>query len=67
MFHHTPQTMAPINPNHQVEVNGLHAHPLYHFMKRELPVSEGGGGGVGPGHDLPTNFQKVRGQKCGGS
>jgi glutathione peroxidase-family protein len=43
-----------------VDVNGPHAHPVYQYLKRELPVAEGGGGGHGTGKDLVWNFQKVR-------
>lgn len=47
-------------PRSKVDVNGAHTHPVYQFLKRELPVSEGGGGGSGAGKDLIWNFQ-VRG------
>eukprot|EP00198_Chlamydomonas_reinhardtii_P001026 XP_001690361.1 glutathione peroxidase [Chlamydomonas reinhardtii] len=43
----------------KVDVNGAHTHPVYQFLKRELPVSEGGGGGSGAGKDLIWNFQKI--------
>eukprot|EP00955_Chlamydomonas_euryale_P032123 336484-Chlamydomonas_euryale.AAC.3 len=42
----------------KVEVNGGGTHPVYEFLKRELPVAEGGGGGSGPGRDLSWNFFK---------
>lgn len=42
----------------QIDVNGPNTHPVYTFLKRELPVSEGGGGGKGPGRDLTWNFSE---------
>ncbi|KAG1669206.1 hypothetical protein FOA52_001457 [Chlamydomonas sp. UWO 241] len=42
----------------KVEVNGGGAHPVYQFLKRELPVSEGGGGSTAGGTDLGWNFFK---------
>ncbi|KAG2432873.1 hypothetical protein HXX76_008605 [Chlamydomonas incerta] len=43
----------------KIDVNGAHTHPVYQFLKRELPASEGGGGGTGTGKDLIWNFQKI--------
>lgn len=43
----------------QVDVNGVNTHPAYQFLKRELPESEGGGGGKAAGRDLGWNFQKI--------
>ncbi|PNH02689.1 Phospholipid hydroperoxide glutathione peroxidase 1, chloroplastic [Tetrabaena socialis] len=42
----------------KVDVNGPHTHPVYAFLKRELPEAEGGGGGKAPGRDLVWNFNK---------
>lgn len=42
----------------QVNVNGPDTHPVFEFLKRELPASEGGGGGSGPGTDLVWNFSE---------
>ncbi|MEW5302692.1 MAG: hypothetical protein WDW36_005446 [Sanguina aurantia] len=42
----------------KVNVNGPDTHPVFEFLKRELPASEGGGGGSGPGTDLVWNFNK---------
>ncbi len=50
----------------KVEVNGPHTHPVYAFLKKELPLNEGGGGGTGPGKDLIWNFQVTRGSVCFG-
>ncbi len=41
----------------KVDVNGPNAHPVYQFLRRELPESEGGGGGKGAGRELIWNFQ----------
>ena len=41
----------------QVEVNGPNMHPVYEFLRRELPEDQGGGGGHGVGQDLGWNFQ----------
>jgi glutathione peroxidase-family protein len=54
-----PSPPSPL-PHPQVEVNGPHAHPVYQYLRRELPASQGGGDGHGPGKPLPWNFQKVR-------
>ena len=43
----------------KVDVNGPNAHPVFQFLRRELPLEQGGGGGTGPGHDFTWNFQKV--------
>ncbi|GIL72001.1 hypothetical protein Vretimale_573 [Volvox reticuliferus] len=43
----------------KVDVNGPNTHPVYQYLKRELPEWEGGGGGKGPGSDLVWNFQKI--------
>ncbi|EFJ52333.1 glutathione peroxidase, partial [Volvox carteri f. nagariensis] len=43
----------------KVDVNGPNTHPVYQFLKRELPEWEGGGGSKGPGADLVWNFQKI--------
>lgn len=43
----------------KIEVNGKSVHPLYAFLKKELSLSEGGGGGEGAGKDLGWNFFKV--------
>lgn len=50
----------------KVVVNGAGTHPVYEFLKREAPVTEGGGGGAGPGRDLGWNFFKVS-RSCGDS
>ncbi|GAX78274.1 hypothetical protein CEUSTIGMA_g5716.t1 [Chlamydomonas eustigma] len=42
----------------KVEVNGDGMHPVYKFLRQKLPVSEGGGGGLGYGRDLVWNFFK---------
>lgn len=42
-----------------MDVNGPNTHPVYQFLKRELPESMSGGGGVGEGKPLVWNFQKV--------
>jgi glutathione peroxidase len=41
-----------------VEVNGAGMHPVYQFLRQQLPVSEGGGGGAGYGRDIGWNFFK---------
>ena len=41
----------------QVDVNGADAHPVYKFLKRNLPKYWGGGDGKGAGEDLVWNFQ----------
>lgn len=41
----------------QVDVNGPNTHAVFKFLKRELPLSEGGGGGQGEGRDLTWNFK----------
>lgn len=33
-------------------------HPVFTFLRQQLPVSEGGGGGTGPGQPLTWNFNK---------
>ena len=43
----------------KVDVNGPRAHPVWAFLKRHLPASQGGGGGTGPGNELAWNFQKI--------
>ena len=43
----------------KVEVNGPNQHPIFAFLKRELPVTAGGGGGASAGTDIDWNF------KCG--
>ena len=68
--HTQTHTHTPIcAPSRQTDVNGPNAHPVYKWLKRELPAAAGGGGGSEAGHDLPWNFQKVRGMqstsKCG--
>mmetsp|Transcript_9758 Transcript_9758/g.24296 ORF Transcript_9758/g.24296 Transcript_9758/m.24296 type:complete len:538 (-) Transcript_9758:512-2125(-) len=42
----------------KIEVNGPNAHPIFQFLKTNLPESEGGGGGHGPGQDIAWNFFK---------
>ena len=34
-------------------------HPVYRFLRRELPVKEGGGGGSDEGQDIGWNFYKL--------
>ena len=46
----------------QVDVNGPSTHPVFAFLKKELPESYGGGGGKAPGKDLGWNFQVGAGQ-----
>lgn len=41
----------------KVDVNGPNTHPVYQFLRRELPESEGGGGGKSAGRELIWNFQ----------
>lgn len=43
----------------KVDVNGPNTHPVYQFLRRELPESEGGGGGKSAGRELIWNFQKI--------
>lgn len=43
----------------KTDVNGPTAHPVFKFLKRELPINQGGGGGTGPGREFVWNFQKV--------
>lgn len=42
----------------KVKVNGRNAHPVYKFLKKELSVDQGGGGGHGEGMDIGWNFYK---------
>jgi len=42
----------------KIDVNGANMHPVYKFLRQELPVSEGGGGGQGYGRDIGWNFFK---------
>lgn len=42
----------------KIDVNGPTSHPIYQFLKSQLPEDQGGGGGVSPGKDLIWNFQK---------
>lgn len=42
----------------KAQVNGPSAHPVFQFLKRELPVDQGGGGGVAAGKDIGWNFYK---------
>ena len=42
-----------------VQVNGADASQVFKFLKKNLPVSEGGGGGNTEGSDLAWNFQKI--------
>ncbi len=41
-----------------MDVNGPNTHPVFQYLKRELPEEFGGGGSKGPGKDLIWNFQK---------
>jgi glutathione peroxidase len=43
----------------KVSVNGAGAHPVWRYLRRELPEAQGGGGGKADGRDLPWNFQKI--------
>eukprot|EP00798_Chlamydomonas_sp_ICE-L_P005651 gene5651-8981_t len=43
----------------KLEVNGPNTHPVYQFLKKNLPSQQGGGGGEGPGEELVWNFQKI--------
>lgn len=43
----------------KVDVNGPQTHPVFAFLKKELPEHQGGGGGVSGGQDFVWNFQKV--------
>lgn len=42
----------------KVQVNGPSAHPVFHYLRRELPADQGGGGGVAAGKDIGWNFYK---------
>ncbi len=46
-------------------MNGPETHPIYRFLKQQLPESEGGGGGTGEGKDLGWNFFKFIVNKMG--
>ncbi|WIA31597.1 hypothetical protein OEZ86_002485 [Tetradesmus obliquus] len=42
----------------KVQVNGPSAHPVFQYLRRELPADQGGGGGVAAGKDIGWNFYK---------